>query len=120
VRQFLGLTSYYRKFIEHYPHMALPLYEMSRTMPPKQADGKSSKRADVRSSKEVGWRRGEPRKLVYKQFAWTDDCAGAFAALKRAICTAPILAFPTKDDPFILHTDASKYAVGAVLFQRQQ
>jgi hypothetical protein len=33
VRGFLGLTSYYRKFIEHYAHMALSLYEMSRTNP---------------------------------------------------------------------------------------
>jgi hypothetical protein len=104
VQGFLGLTSYYRKFIEHYAHMALPLYEMSRTKPGKQAGGK----------------RGEPRKLTYQPFTWTDDCAGAFAALKRAICTAPVLAFPTKDDPFILHTDASKYAVGAVLSQRQK
>jgi hypothetical protein len=104
VRGFLGLTSYYRKFIEHYAHMALPLYEMSRTSPAKQAGGK----------------RGEPRKVTYRPFKWTDDCAGAFAALKHAICTAPVLAFPTKDDPYLLHTDASKYAVGAVLSQRQR
>jgi hypothetical protein len=104
VRGFLGLTSYYRKFIEHYAHMALPLYEMSRTSPAKQAGGK----------------RGEPSKVAYRPFKWTDDCAGAFAALKRAICTAPVLAFPTKDDPYLLHTDASKYAVGAVLSQRQR
>jgi hypothetical protein len=105
VRQFLGLTSYYRKFIEHYAHMALPLYEMSRTSTPGQ---------------RAGGKRGEPRKLTYRPFKWTDDCAGAFASLKRAICTAPVLAFPTKDDPFLLHTDASKYAVGAVLSQRQK
>jgi hypothetical protein len=40
VRGFLWLTSYYRKFIEHNAHMALPLYEMSRTSPAKQAGGK--------------------------------------------------------------------------------
>jgi hypothetical protein len=101
---FLWLTSYYRKFIELYAHMALPLYEMSRTSPAKQAGGK----------------RGEPCKVAYRPFIWTDDCAGAFAALKRAICSAPVLAFPTKDDPYLLYTDASKYAVGAVLSHRQR
>jgi hypothetical protein len=109
VRGFLGLTSYYRKFIEHYAHMALPLYEMSRTTAPGKAD-----------DKQAGGKRGEPRKIAYRPFTWTDECEGAFAALKRAICTVPVLAFPTKDDPFVLHTDASKYAVGAVLSQRQK
>jgi hypothetical protein len=104
VREFLGLTTYYRKFIEHYAHIALPLYEMSRTSPGKHAGGK----------------RGEPRNPAYRPFTWTDDCVGAFAALKRAICTAPVLAFPTQDDTFLVHTDASKYAVGAVLSQRQK
>jgi hypothetical protein len=114
VRGFLGLTSYYRKFIDHYAHMALPLYEMSRTNPPKPGRGQQV------DAKRTGGKRGEPRKVAYKPFIWTDDCAGAFAALKRAICTASILAFPTKDDPYLLHTDASKYAVGAILSQRQR
>jgi hypothetical protein len=71
-------------------------------------------------TKYAGGKRGEPRKVAYRPFTWTDDCVGAFAALKRAICTAPVLAFPTKDNPFPVHTDASQYAVGAVLSQRQK
>jgi hypothetical protein len=102
VRKFLGLTSYYRKFIDHYAHMALPLYEISRPL-----------------GKQAKLKRGEPRRVSYRSFEWSNDCEGAFAALKHAVCSAPVLAFPTSNDPFVLHTDASKYAVGAVLSQRQ-
>jgi hypothetical protein len=71
-------------------------------------------------SKHTRGKSGEPRKVTYQPFAWTDECEGAFAALKRAICTAPVLAFATTDDPYGLHTDGSMYAVGALLSQRQK
>ena len=42
-----------------------------------------------------------------------------FKKLKKVLTTAPVLAFPTKDDQFILDTDASHDAIGCVLSQRQ-
>jgi hypothetical protein len=50
---------------------------------------------------------------------WNSDCEGAFKALKAALCAAPVLAYPTRDDPFILDTDASNDGIGAVLSQKQ-
>ena len=41
----------------------------------------------------------------------------AFAALKAALLTPPVLSIPTADDPFILDTDASDGAVAAELVQ---
>ena len=41
--------------------------------------------------------------------------ARAFAALKAALLTPPVLSIPTADDPFILDTDASGGAVAAEL-----
>jgi len=51
------------------------------------------------------------------KFKWTPEAQKAFDALKEALCTVPILAFPQPGVPCILDTDASDVAVGAVLCQ---
>jgi transposase InsO family protein len=85
VRAFLGLTGYYRKFIRHYAHIALPLTDLTR-------DG-------------VGWR-------------WRDDVEGAaFEELKATLTTAPVLVMPNPELPYEVYTDASDFALGAVLLQ---
>jgi hypothetical protein len=48
---------------------------------------------------------------------WTDECQRAFDALKTALTTTPVLKLPDPDQPMIVHTDASDFAVGAVLSQ---
>ena len=86
VRSFLGLTSYYRRFIYEYAHIAKPLHELT----------------------EGG-----------KEFLWTEACDKAFCTLKKNLASTPVLAYPTLDDMFILNTDASGVAIGAVLSQVQ-
>ena len=51
---------------------------------------------------------------------WTSEANGAFVDLKRALTEAPLLSYPNPDDSFILDTDASSHAVGAVLLQLQE
>ena len=50
-----------------------------------------------------------------KEFLWGPEQELAFAALKAALLTTPVLSIPTADDPFILDTDASDGAVAAEL-----
>ena len=87
VRSFLGLCSYYRRFVQNFAQIAKPLHKLCE---------KSSK------------------------FQWTDESQLAFQKLKDALTSAPILTYPREGHPFILDTDASNKAVGAVLSQKQE
>ena len=51
-------------------------------------------------------------------FNWNDDCQNSFEHHRQKLITAPMLAFPDLDRPFILDTDASDKGIGAVLSQR--
>ena len=52
-------------------------------------------------------------------FMWTEECQQSFNKLKTHMTTAPVLTIPNDDDPFHLETDASEFAVGSVLSQKQ-
>lgn len=63
---------------------------------------------------------GKPLFDLTKQnttFNWTQACQTAFETLKEKLLTAPVLVFPNFQKPFILATDASNQAIGAVLSQ---
>jgi hypothetical protein len=53
-----------------------------------------------------------------KPFEWTDKCREALETLIQMVISAPVLAFPDLERPFELEVDASAFAVGAILFQR--
>ena len=51
------------------------------------------------------------------KFQWTDEAEESFERLKTALITSPVLAVPNDTDTFVLDTDASLFAIGAVLSQ---
>jgi hypothetical protein len=53
------------------------------------------------------------------QFTWGPQQQEAFEGLKRAVAAEPCLAHANLDHPFRLETDASEFAYGAALSQRQ-
>ena len=53
------------------------------------------------------------------KFDWTPKCQEAFVRLKSAMQQGPVLALPDPSLPYVVHTDASGFAVGAVLMQDQ-
>lgn len=87
IKQFLGLTGYYRKFIKDYSKLTKP---MSKYM-------KQDVALDLRDPEYIK----------------------SFESLKRIITSDQVLAYPDFTLPFILTTDASDYALGAVLSQIQ-
>ena len=50
-------------------------------------------------------------------FIWSSNCKIAFDLLRKALISAPVLAYPNFSLPFVIQTDASLYAAGAVLSQ---
>jgi hypothetical protein len=53
-------------------------------------------------------------------FNWTEECQAAFVELKKRLTEQPVLALPDLSRDFILHTDASGLAIGAVLAQKYE
>ena len=53
------------------------------------------------------------------KFNWDDDCQVAFEVLKQKLIDAPVMGYPQDEGLFILDTDASGFAIGAVLSQMQ-
>ncbi|QRW07203.1 Retrotransposable element Tf2 protein [Ceratobasidium sp. AG-Ba] len=52
------------------------------------------------------------------KFEWTQECQQAFEEIKKRVSQDPVLIHPNPDKPFILETDASGIAIGAILSQR--
>ncbi len=52
-----------------------------------------------------------------KPFSWNPTAQAAFDTLKMAFTSAPVLIHPDPAKPFIVETDASDFALGAILFQ---
>ena len=52
-------------------------------------------------------------------FAWNPQADQAFKELKKQMTEAPVLCIPDQDHPFTVMTNASDFAVGAVLMQDQ-
>ena len=50
-------------------------------------------------------------------FQWTTLCQEAFEMLKSFLLKEPVLKYPNPDQPYVLYTDASKYAWAGVLTQ---
>ena len=86
VRRFLGMSSYYRKFIPQFSKVAEPLHKLIRKDTP---------------------------------FDWSPECEAAFKSLKGKLIAAPILAYPSFEEPFLVETDASIEGLGTVLSQKQ-
>ena len=88
LQSFLGLTNYYRKFVEGYAHIAGPLNALLHKSCTSVAD------------------------------SWDEDCQKAFEALKSRLTHSPILAYPDVSLTFQVKPDASGYGIGAILTQK--
>lgn len=87
VKRFIGLASWYRRFIKDFATIASPIHDVA-----------------------AGIKKGKP-------ISWTPEAESAFVELKARLSTSPVLATPKFDRPFAIHCDASLTGIGAVLCQ---
>ena len=85
IKQFLGLSGYYRKFIKDYSNF---VKHMTKCL-------KKGTKLDI----------NDPEYLK------------SFRTLKMLLTNDPILAYPNVNKQFVINTDASNFALGAVLSQ---
>ena len=102
VHSFLGLAFYYHRFIPQFAKWASPLHELIHPIAMKKT------RARIKLP---------PLQQKLPPFQWTTDQQESFDKLKLALTTAPVLAYPNYEKPFLLETDASLKGLGAVLLQ---
>lgn len=95
LKSFLGLTSYYRRFIKDFAKVAKPLTNLTR-----------GENAQIKAN--------QSKKI---NIHLTDVELKAFQQLKLLLSSADLLIFPDFNKPFILTTDASNHSIGAVLSQ---
>lgn len=95
LKSFLGMTSYYRRFIRDYAKVAKPLTNLTR-----------GENAQIKAS--------QSKKVP---ITLNDESLKSFNRLKSMLTTAELLSFPDFEKPFNLTTDASNIALGAVLSQ---
>src|SRR5208282_2988193 len=55
-----------------------------------------------------------------ERFYWGESQERAFVQLKNCLVTAPVLAMPADEGAYVVDTDASAFALGAVLQQEQK
>ena len=92
IKGLIRLMGYYRCFIKDFAKITDPLHEYVRS--------------DTATKK--------------KEWAVLNEAAqDAFHKLKKAVMSAPVLAYPDPNKEYLLETDASKLGLGAVLSQKQ-
>ena len=91
IKEFIRLVGYYRCFIKDFAKIADPLHEYAR---------------------------GDTAKKKKECIVLNEATRDAFHKLKKAVMSAPVLAYPDPNKEYLLQTDALKLGLGAV-FQKQ-
>ncbi|GFU48213.1 retrovirus-related Pol polyprotein from transposon opus [Trichonephila clavipes] len=92
LRTFLGMINFYRRYLKDAAKTQAPLHELL----------KGAKKKD------------------HRKVHWTDDTRRSFEKCKTDLAEAALLSFPRSGLPLSLCTDASDFAVGAVLQQLEK
>ena len=106
LRAFLAFVGFFRNHVKNFAHIAEPLFQILRIK-------KSNKVKELKLVKVEKVEKKSKKPIFY----WDNACEKAFESLKASLMRPPVLRYPDFNKTFILHTDASNFAVGAQLMQ---
>ena len=92
IKSFIRLIGHYRHFSKDFTRITDPLHEYAR---------------------------GDTAKKKKEWVVLNEVARSAFHKLKKAVMSAPVLAYPDPNKEYLLKMDASKLRLGAVLSQKQ-
>ena len=110
LRRLLGLLGQFRRFIRNYSVVARPLFELLES---KDENGKVKVKKKATKNKNNQLPSSTKIKFGTEQHK-------ALNQLIDAATSQPVLGYPNIEQPFVLVTDASKWGVGAILYQKQE
>lgn len=110
LRSDLGLFSYYRMFVPNFSTVAEPLTRLLGETP-------KDKALMDRIQPKTKEKTKKKKKARYASWVWGPEQDTAYDTLKKLLTEAPVLGHPDFSKPFIIDTDASQFAVGAVCSQ---
>ena len=102
VHSFLGLASYYRRFIPQFAKWANPLHKLIRL---------------VATKKKHAGTKVPPLSQNLPPLQWSPECQESFVKLKEALITTLVLSYLDYSKPFLLEMDTSLKRLGAVFSQ---
>ena len=109
VYKLMGFLNYYHRYIKNFSKIAKPIYDIVKiTDHPSEESMREKSRQGKRNASQL-----PPRHPV----VWTSSHQSALDKLIDCMTSAPVMAYPNFEKPFVLHTDASKDGLGAVLYQ---
>ena len=109
LQSFLGLASYYHRFIPKFAAIAKCLHQL---VGPANHQKTKKNKTNIEPVAES--------QLNRQTFLWTGEHQEAFNLLKACLTSVPVLGYPDFNCPFELETDASLQGLGAVLSQRDK
>ena len=116
IQMFLGFANFYRRFIERYSRICLPLNKLVKG---EDVHKKGPRFRNLRlRSKSPPGRRPMPKRPT--QFEFTQEARDAFNELKEVFTTAPVLRHFNPALKIRVEPDASGRAVAAILTQLQE
>ena len=113
VHKLMGFLNYYCWYKKNFSKIAKPIYDLINI-----TDHPSEESTREKPKPRQGKR--NPSQLPPRHpVVWTSSHQSALDKLIDCLTCAPVMAYPNFEKPFVLHTDASKDGLGAVLYQHQ-